>query len=100
MCVVFDELLNNIISYAYPDEDEHEIEIRIELSGNDLVITIADDGIPFNPFQKEDPNIKLSIEDREIGGLGIHLVRQMTDKVSYQRKIDKNVVTLVKTISK
>ncbi|MCK5665716.1 MAG: SpoIIE family protein phosphatase, partial [Thiotrichaceae bacterium] len=100
MGVVFDELLNNIISYAYPDKDEHEIEIRIEHCGDDLVITIADDGIPFNPFQKEGPNIKLSIEDREIGGLGIHLVRQLMDKVSYQRKIDKNVVTLVKTISK
>jgi len=100
ICVVFDELLNNIVSYAYSDEDDHKIEIRIELSGDGLVITIADDGVPFNPFQKEGPNIKLSIEEREVGGLGIHLVRQLMDKVSYQRKVDKNVVTLVKTISK
>lgn len=99
MGMIFDELLNNIISYAFLDESEHEIEVKVELSGEDMVITLTDDGIPFNPFQKEAPDTKLSIEDREIGGLGILLVRQMMDKVSYQRKIDKNVISLVKTIT-
>lgn len=99
MEMVFDELLNNIISYAYADENEHQIEVKVEFSGNDLVLTLSDDGIPFNPFQKETPNTKLSVEDRSIGGLGIFLVRQMMDKVSYQRKVDKNVVTLIKTIT-
>ncbi len=61
-------------------------------------MSITDDGIPFNPFGVETPDTKLSLEEREIGGLGIHLVRKVMDKVSYQRRIDKNVVTLVKDI--
>jgi sigma-B regulation protein RsbU (phosphoserine phosphatase) len=96
MNLVFDELLNNVISYAYRDEDEHDIGIRVELSGNRLTVTIEDDGVQFNPFGTETPQTDLPLEEREIGGLGIHLVRNFMDNVSYQRRSDKNVVTLVK----
>jgi sigma-B regulation protein RsbU (phosphoserine phosphatase) len=96
MC--FDDLLNNIISYAYSDEGVHEIEIVAVLVNNKLTITITDDGMPFNPFAAEDPNITLDIEDRELGGLGIHLVKNVMDDVSYQRKQNKNIVTLIKNI--
>ena len=99
MNVVFDELLNNIITYAYRDEDEHSIEIKVELSGDRLTVSITDDGIPFNPFGVETPDTKLSLEERKTGGLGIHLVRKVMDKVSYQRRIDKNVITLVKDMA-
>jgi PAS domain S-box-containing protein len=94
--IVLDEMLNNIVSYAYQDEDEHEIDIHIELSGGRLVLTITDDGAPFNPFGRGAPDTSLSVEDREIGGLGIHLVRNMMDEYLYQRHINKNIVTLVK----
>lgn len=94
--LVFDELLNNIMTYAYQDEVEHDIEVKWELSGDRLTVTIADDGIPFNPFGTETPDTALSLEEREVGGLGIHLVRNVMDKVLYQRHIDKNVVTLTK----
>jgi len=94
--VLFDELLTNIISYAYQDEAEHDIIITVGLSGDLLRITIEDDGIPFNPFGVEIPDTKLPMEERKIGGLGIHLVRNMVDETSYQRRIDRNVVTLVK----
>jgi PAS domain S-box-containing protein len=94
--VVLDEMLNNIVSYAYDDEDEHEIDVHIELSGSRLVLTIKDDGVPFNPFGRGAPDTSLTVEDREIGGLGIHLVRSMMDEYLYQRHINKNVVTLVK----
>ncbi len=59
-------------------------------------MTIADDGVPFNPLGAEAPDIDASLEEREIGGLGIHLVRSLMDDVSYQRRIGKNVMTLVK----
>ena len=96
MNVVFDELLNNIISYAYQDDQEHEIEIKIELTEEKLTVSIVDDGLPFNPLGVEAPNSDIPMEERKVGGLGIHLVRSIIDKVSYQRRIDKNVLTLIK----
>lgn len=93
--VTFDELLSNIISYAYTDDDEHSIDIKIELSGDRLVVTISDDGIPYNPLSTAAPDTSLSVEEREAGGLGVHLVRNLMDDVSYQRKVDKNVTTLL-----
>ena len=95
MNVVFDELLTNIISYAYHDDKPHDIEIKMELSADRLKVSMVDDGIPFNPLGIEEPNTELGLEEREIGGLGIHLVRNMMDKVSYRRRIDKNVITVV-----
>jgi len=96
MNAVFEELLNNIVSYAYRDEGEHTIDLRVELSSNRLAVTITDDGRPFNPFMSAVPNITVSLEEREPGGLGIHLVRNMMDEVSYRRRTNKNVVILVK----
>ncbi len=92
--VIFDELLNNVISYAYRDDAEHDIETRVELTGKRLTVTITDDGVPFNPLSAATPDTNLPLEEREIGGLGIHLVRSLVDDVSYQRRIDKNVMTM------
>jgi sigma-B regulation protein RsbU (phosphoserine phosphatase) len=100
MHVVIDELLTNIISYAYPDDDPHEIGIKIELSANRLKVSMVDDGIPFNPLGLETPDTELSLEERQIGGLGIHIVRKMMDRVSYRRRIDKNVITAVEFLNK
>ena len=98
ICMVFDELLTNIISYAYQDESEHTIAIKISLMNDELVLVISDDGIPFNPFHMNEPDTNLDIDEREIGGLGIHLVTNMLDQVSYQRNINENMVTLIKAI--
>jgi sigma-B regulation protein RsbU (phosphoserine phosphatase) len=94
--LVLDELLNNVTTYAFEDGEEHEIEVRFELSSDRLSVTIADDGVPFNPFAGFPPDTALSVEEREIGGLGIHLVRNVMDEVSYNRRTDRNVVILVK----
>jgi sigma-B regulation protein RsbU (phosphoserine phosphatase) len=94
--LVFDELLNNTISYAYDDDGDHTIDVRIELARGRLAITIADDGKPFNPFGAKPPDVTYSIEERQVGGLGIHLVRNMMDEVSYNRRTDENEVILVK----
>ncbi len=93
--LIFDEVLNNVISYAYHDDGDHDIEIRMELAGERLLVTLADDGVPFNPLSVMAPRTDLALEEREIGGLGIHLVRNLVDEVSYQRRIDKNVLTLM-----
>ena len=63
-----------------------------------LVVNITDDGIPFNAFSQEEPDTAADLEDRAIGGLGIHLVRKLMDEVHYQRGIGRNVVTLVKQL--
>jgi len=97
--LVFDELLNNIISYAYDDGDEHEIMLDFELAGSRLTVSIMDDGVPFNPFEADAPDTAAGLDERKIGGLGIHLVRSLTDKATYQRRVDKNVVTLVKELA-
>ena len=97
--VAFDELLNNIVSYGFPDGGEHEIDVEAERAGDRLKITVTDDGIPFNPFQRETPKLDGPLEDRQVGGLGIHIVRQLMDEVSYKRGVDRNIVTLIKHLA-
>jgi len=93
--IVMDELISNIINYGYADDAEHEIEICLELVGHRLVVTIADDGVPFNPLTVKPPDTSASLSEREIGGLGIHLVRNLVDKISYRRRVDKNTISVV-----
>jgi sigma-B regulation protein RsbU (phosphoserine phosphatase) len=92
--IVFDDLLNNIISYGFSDDEEHEIDIDVLYMPNKLVITITDDGIPFNPFDQIGPDTSLSIEERDIGGLGVLLIKKLMDEYQYQRHSNSNVVTL------
>ncbi len=96
MNLVFDDLLNNVISYAYRDEEDHDITVRVELLPDRLALTLTDDGVPFDPFVYNEPDTALSLEEREAGGLGLHLVQNLMDEVQYTRRTDHNVVTLVK----
>ena len=96
--IAFDELINNIVSYGYNDDNEHEINIRIIITEEQLQVSLEDDGIAFNPLKSGDPDINASIEDREIGGLGIHMVKKLMDNVSYKRYPKKNLTTLYKKI--
>ena len=70
----------------------------MERAGKRLTVTITDDGVPFNPLSVERPDTDLSLEDREFGGMGIHLVRNLVDDVSYQRRIGKNVMTMMQIL--
>jgi sigma-B regulation protein RsbU (phosphoserine phosphatase) len=99
MKLVFDDLLNNVVSYAYDDDEVHIIEVNVELSSDRLAVRIADDGHPFNPFAQSPPDTALAVEEREIGGLGIHLVQSLMDEVTYTRRTDRNVIVLVKYLS-
>lgn len=97
--MVFDELINNIISYGYKDNDRHTITVRAEINGDCLMVTVEDGGIPFNPFLLETPDVSSDIEDRQIGGLGIFLVKEVMDDVTYQRVQNSNRVTLLKHLN-
>lgn len=96
--LVFDDLLNNIVSYAFPAGGEHEIKIHAEKSADSVLLTVEDDGIPFNPFARSEADTSQSLEDREIGGLGIHLIRNIMDEASYERRNDHNIVNLIKKL--
>jgi sigma-B regulation protein RsbU (phosphoserine phosphatase) len=98
LSLVFDELLNNTISYGYEDSEAHDIEVTVSLSDGRLYATISDDGKPFNPFESAAPDTDLSVEDRPIGGLGVHLVRNVMDRVSYERRGANNVLLLEKQL--
>ncbi len=91
-----DELLVNVINYAYP-EQRGKITIRcLTNEQGDFFAQIVDSGIPFDPLKKKDPEMGSSIEDSTIGGLGIYLARQYLDEIKYSRKNDMNILTVCK----
>jgi len=94
VCIVFDDLLNNVISYGFDDDEEHQIEVNVSCFSDHLLIVVSDDGVPFNPFDRVGPDITLSIEERDIGGLGVLLVTELMDEYHYQRHRDRNSVTM------
>jgi sigma-B regulation protein RsbU (phosphoserine phosphatase) len=94
--VVLDDLLNNIISYAFEDEDEHLIEVSLATDKQRLIVTLSDDGVEFDPFLRGEADVDSGIKDRQIGGLGIHLARSLMDDFSYRRINGKNVTILMK----
>ena len=98
--LALEELVSNIISYGYTDEGEHWIKIAISLEDGVLVISLEDDGIPFNPAEAREPDCGCSIEDRAIGNLGIHLCKQFMDDLIYERRGNKNIVILRKEVDK
>jgi anti-sigma regulatory factor (Ser/Thr protein kinase) len=97
--VAAEEALVNVISYAYPD-DGGDIEIRCNARGVEgLVIEIIDWGTPFDPLLLPEPDTEAPPEEREVGGLGIHIMRNIMDEVSYEREGDRNILTLTKYIN-
>ena len=95
--VALDELLTNTVSYGLADAGG-EASIDVELHPDRIIVTLSDNGRAFDPFGQSAPDTTLSVEDRPIGGLGIHLVRRLVDDVNYQRLSDQNVVTLTKRL--
>ena len=91
-----EELVTNIVKYGYDDEGAHLITVRLTLDAESLWMEIEDDGHEFNPFDLPEPDTTSSVEEREIGGLGIHFVRNLLDECSYQRSATHNRVTLRK----
>lgn len=97
--MALDDLLNNVVQYAFPnDPTEHHIEVEGDVQDGYVILTITDDGIPFNPLSAAPPDLSVLLHEREIGGLGIHLVRSMFDEVTYQRNVGRNVLTVKKKL--
>jgi len=91
--LVLDEVLTNIISYGFPKGGRHEIEVKVVYDGRSLTASISDDGAAFDPLSQAAPDIHAGIEGRKIGGLGIHLLRKLTDSVDYRRADGRNQLT-------
>ena len=97
--LVLEEAVSNVILYAYGKEEQKEISLVAYLSDNNLVFVLTDSGMEFDPTKVPDADITLSAEEREIGGLGIYLIRQIMNTVEYQRIDGKNVLTMRKELN-
>jgi anti-sigma regulatory factor (Ser/Thr protein kinase) len=95
--VAVEELYVNVARYAYaPDTGEVEIQVEVLDDPKGCEITFIDSGIPYNPLAKEDPDVNLSAEEREIGGLGIFMVKKSMDDMRYEYRDNKNILTIRK----
>ncbi len=96
--LAIEEAVVNVISYAYPDNEERQSSLSVHKNGNTIVFVLSDSGIPFDPTAAADPDLTLSAEERPIGGLGIMLVKKMMNEVTYQRIDGKNELTMKKEV--
>lgn len=97
--VAIDELFGNIARYAYsPDVGKATVRFAVEEDPLEVTITFIDNGIPFNPLEKSNPDTHLSAEERPIGGLGIFLVKKSMDLVEYEYKNGQNILKIKKNI--
>lgn len=97
--LVLEELIVNAIDHGYPDGRSGTIDVSIESNANEICIRLEDDADPFDPFLLPEPDLSLAIEDRPIGGLGIHLVRSYMDSYSYEYVNGRNRVVLGKHLA-
>lgn len=93
--VAVEEIFVNIANYAYPNGSGN-VDIVILAENNTVRITFSDEGIPFDPLAKEDPDVNASADDRPIGGLGIYMVKKSMDGIEYERKDNRNILTFWK----
>ena len=94
--LAIEEAVVNVMNYAYPAGEQGEVSIKAVANKHNLKFIICDNGIPFDPTAQKDVDITLPSEEREIGGLGIHLVRTIMDSINYERVNGQNVFTLRK----
>jgi len=98
--VIVEEIFVNIASYAYPDKVGFAT-VQVEIKNNPpaVTLTFVDEGVEYNPLTNEDPDLELSVEERGIGGLGIYLVKNMVEEISYNYKDNKNILSLTKNLN-
>lgn len=97
MLIAIDEIMNNIVNYAYSDV-KGDIEVVYGINEGVITIKFIDYGVPYNPLEAEDPDTTLAVEDRKIGGLGIFIVKKSMDNVEYEYNHKRNILTLYKKI--
>ena len=96
--LVLEEAVVNIINYAYPKEEHQTIYLSARLRNGSIVLVLTDTGKEFDPTMVPEADITLSADERQIGGLGIFLIRQIMNEVKYERIEGKNVLTLEKKL--
>jgi serine/threonine-protein kinase RsbW len=100
MNLALDELFTNILSYGFQDQCEHFIRVHISADHDLLTVVLEDDGMAFNPVDRVPPEMPCTLDECKVGGLGIHLVKNLMDEVKYERRAGMNVLTLKKSIEK
>jgi serine/threonine-protein kinase RsbW len=98
--VVLDEAVSNAINHGYDAGVRGEIAVRLRRAGDGVLLEVEDDGRPFDPLQTPPPDLTLPLEQRPIGGLGVHLIRNLMDEVSYARVGGRNVLKMVKHLGR
>lgn len=96
--LAIEEAVVNVMNYAYPQGTVGDIYIEVQVDNNQLEFIISDSGTPFDPTTMAEVDTTLSAEERTIGGLGIHLVRNIMDSINYERVNGKNILALIKKL--
>jgi sigma-B regulation protein RsbU (phosphoserine phosphatase) len=99
LALALDEVVTNTISYGYDDQAPHEIRVRLTLADGRLSAEVIDDGRPFNPLTAPPPDLTGTVDERPVGGLGVHLVRSLMEQVDYRRESGKNHLIMSKRLS-
>ena len=94
--LALDELFTNIVSYGFKDDETHRIKFALTAEDGTIIIRIEDSGIPFDPASPQTSKAQPPVENCQIGGLGLHLVKKMMDDVVYERCDDRNIITMKK----
>ena len=98
--IAIDELFGNIAQYAYnPETGDATVRVEVIEEPLSVVITFIDNGVPYDPLAKADPDTTLSAEEREIGGLGIYMVKKSMDDITYEYKDGQNILKIKKNLS-
>jgi len=97
--LAIDELVSNVINYAFDDGKVHQIQLTVTVEGDLLTLSIDDEGKAFNPLEVPMPDLDQPIEQRPVGGLGIFLVKSIADTLAYRREDGHNILTLTRTLS-
>lgn len=97
--IAVDEIFSNIVNYAYPaNAEDFKVTVRIDTKEN-IILEFEDIGLPFNPLVQQEPDISLDADERAVGGLGIFLVKNLMDEVTYRREGNRNILTLRKILT-
>ena len=98
--LALDELFTNIITYGFEDQSEHIIRVFISAHPDTLTVMVVDDGVAFNPLERTIPDLSCTLDECRIGGLGIHLMKNLIDDITYRRTGNLNILTMTKAVEK
>ena len=96
--LALEEIFANVVLYGFRDAGEHEIHGGLDVQNDTVSLTVEDDGVPFNPLDAPDADVTASIDERPIGGLGIHMVRNLMDGIEYAREGNRNRLVMTKRV--